>query len=137
MDLDRIGILKAITRRMDWIGERQRVLAENVANADTPNYKPRDLKQASFADLVGSNATQLGLKVTTAGHFPASGGAGAAAWRTEKAKGNYEVAPNGNAVNLEEQMMRLAENQADHNLMTNLYRKQVGLLRKALGPRQQ
>ncbi|MBX3455524.1 flagellar basal body rod protein FlgB [Ferrovibrio sp.] len=137
MDLDSIGILKAITRRMDWIGERQRVLAENVANADTPNYKPRDLKPANFSELVQGNNQRMGLKVTAAGHFPAAAGAGSATWRTQKVEGTYEVAPNGNAVNLEEQMMRLAENQGDHNLMTNLYRKQVGLLRKALGPRQQ
>ncbi|MEK9971209.1 MAG: flagellar basal body protein, partial [Ferrovibrio sp.] len=43
MDLDKINVIKAITRRMDWLGERQRVLAENVANADTPGYKPKDL----------------------------------------------------------------------------------------------
>jgi len=137
MDLDNIGILKAITRRMDWIGERQRVLAENVANADTPNFKPRDLKQVNFSELLRGNSQKMGLKVTAAGHFPAAGGAGAEHWRSQKTDTTYEVAPNGNAVNLEEQMMRLAENQADHNLMTNLYRKQVGLLRKALGPRQQ
>lgn len=135
MDLDKINVLKAITRRMDWLGERQRVLAENVANADTPNYKPKDLKQVSFGELVRNSQLSGGAAVTQPGHFRSLGGRGGEQWKTAKS-GNYETAPNGNAVNLEQQMMNIAENQADHNLMTSLYRKQVGLLKKAIGNRQ-
>lgn len=136
MDLNRINLLKAITRRMDWASERQRVLSENIANADTPGYKPKDLKEAKFSELVHGPQQRAGLKVTAAGHIPGLNGRATDTWKSERAKGEFEVAPNGNAVNLEQQMMQVAENQADHNMMTNLYRKQVGLLRKALGPRQ-
>jgi len=136
MDLDKINVLKAITRRMDWLGERQRVLADNVANADTPNYKPKDLKQVSFSELVRGTQITNSASVTQSGHIRSLSGRGAEKWRASKAEGNYETAPNGNAVNLEQQMMNVAETQADHNLMTNLYRKQVGMLRKALGNRQ-
>lgn len=138
MDLDRINIMKAITRRMEYTGERQRVLAENIANADTPNYKPKDLKKASFSDLVKGPNPRAAIATTQPGHIGrSSSSAGNGSWKVERAKGEFEVAPNGNAVNLEQQTMLLAENQGEHNLMTNLYRKQVGLLRKALGPRQQ
>lgn len=154
MDLDKIGLLKAITRRMDWLGERQRVLAENVANADTPNYKPRDLKAVSFNELVrnsqlggtamaasGGGSVTGGMSAggasqaaaTQPGHFRGVAGRGSDHWKAVRANGNYETAPNGNAVNLEQQMMGIAETQADHSLMSNLYRKQVGMLRKALG----
>lgn len=136
MDLDKISVLKAITRRMDWLGERQRVLADNVANADTPNFKPRDLKQVSFNELVRGTQISNSAAVTQAGHIRSLSGRGADKWQVAKSSGNYETAPNGNAVNLEQQMMSVAENQADHNLMTNLYRKQVGLLKKAIGNRQ-
>lgn len=151
MDLDKIGLLKAITRRMDWLGERQRVLAENVANADTPNYKPRDLKQISFGELLrgsqlgggmapagvggGGTASSSAAQATATqpGHFRGVAGRGGDHWKADRATGNYETAPNGNAVNLEQQMMSITETQADHSLMSNLYRKQVGMLRKALG----
>jgi len=132
MDLDKINILKAMTRRMEWLGERQRVLAENIANADTPGYKPKDLKPTTFKDMVQGNEPHMGLATTSEGHMR---GAGNSAWRPERKRGNFETAPNGNAVNLEDQMLAVAETQGDHNLMTNLYRKQVGMLRKALGPR--
>lgn len=135
MDLDKISVIKAITRRMDWLGERQRVLAENVANADTPGYKPKDLKQVSFGELVRNSQLSSGAAATQPGHFRGLAGRSSDQWKTSRS-GNYETAPNGNAVNLEQQMMNVAETQAEHNLMTNLYRKQVGLLRKALGNRQ-
>ncbi len=132
MDLDRISLLKAITRRMDWLGERQRVLAENVANADTPGYKPKDLKQVSFSELVRNSQVGMSASATQAGHFRGLGGRGGDAWKADRTR-TYETAPNGNEVNLEQQMMAVAENQADHSLMTNLYRKQVTMLRKAIG----
>jgi flagellar basal-body rod protein FlgB len=135
MDLDKISVIKAITRRMDWLGERQRVLAENVANADTPGYKPKDLKQVSFGELVRASQLPGGVAATQPGHLRSLSGRGSESWRTSRDK-SYETAPNGNAVNLEQQMMNVAETQAEHNLMTNLYRKQVGMLRKALGNRQ-
>jgi len=137
MDLDRINIMKAIARRLEWTGERQRVLAENIANADTPGYKPKDIKSANFSELVKGPNQRTGLAVTSPGHIGRSSAGGAEKWKVERAKGDFEVAPNGNAVNLEQQSMLVASNQGEHNLMTNLYRKQVGLLRKALGPRQQ
>lgn len=134
MDLDRIGLLKAITRRMDWLGERHRVIAENITHADTPNYRARDLKQVSFGELVRGSQLGITARVTQPGHLRGLGGSNNQWQRTTT--GAYETAPNGNTVNLEQQMMSMAETQADHNLMTNLYRKQVGLLRKALGNRQ-
>jgi len=136
MDLDKISVIKAITRRMDWLGERQRVLAENVANADTPGYKPKDLKPVSFGELVRNSQLSSGPAVTQPGHINGLGGRGSEHWRAARSNSSYETSPNGNSVNLEQQMMNVAETQAEHGLMTNLYRKQVGMLRKALGNRQ-
>ena len=48
MDLSSIGILKLISKKMDWLGQRQEVLAQNVANADTPKFKPDDLTPFTF-----------------------------------------------------------------------------------------
>lgn len=134
MNLDRINLLKAITRRMDWLGERQRVLAENIANADTPGYRTKDLKPVGFSELVRNSQVTGAAAATQPGHLRGLGGRYNDQFKAGRT-GAYETAPNGNAVNLEQQMMQVAENQADHNLMTSLYRKQVGMLRKALGGR--
>src|SRR3546814_18597394 len=69
MDLDRVDLLKAITRRMEWLGERQRVLSENIANADTPGYQAKDLKQVSFSDLVKGSQPGLTARVTQPDHI--------------------------------------------------------------------
>ena len=48
MSISDLPMLSALRTRMQWHQERQRVLAENVANSDTPNFKPRDLVEPKF-----------------------------------------------------------------------------------------
>ena len=48
MSMNDIPGLAVLRTRMQWHQERQRVLAENVANSDTPNFKPRDLVEPKF-----------------------------------------------------------------------------------------
>ena len=44
MELDKLSLFSVIKRRLAWLGHRQEVLAQNIANSDTPRYKARDLK---------------------------------------------------------------------------------------------
>ena len=133
MDLDRVDLLKAITQRMQWLGERQRVLSENIANADTPGFQAKDMKKVSFAELVKGSQPGLTLRVTQPDQIRGLPGHENDQWATQNLADPYGVEPNGNKVDLEQQMMKVAETQADHSLMTSLYRKQMGMLRKALG----
>lgn len=135
MDMNKMPLFAAIGRRMDWLGERQRVIAENVANADTPNFKPNELKGMSFRDLVQGPKPRIQMASTSERHMPGLPGQATSTWRIERDATATETAPNGNAVNLESQLLKVAETQSEHNLMTNIYRKQVGMLRKALGNR--
>jgi len=48
MDLNKIPVFAAITKRMHWLNQRQKVLADNIANSDTPGYAPKDLKEINF-----------------------------------------------------------------------------------------
>jgi flagellar basal-body rod protein FlgB len=132
MDFSNLDVFKAISTRMRWLNERQTVIAQNVANADTPGYKPLDLKELSFRQHVSRALPHLEMAATEGSHIqaPPIGG------RTEfdaRAKRDYETTPVGNAVVLEEQMMKSAQNQADYDMMSNLYKKQVGLVKLALG----
>ncbi len=134
MAITDIPILSMLRTRLQWAQERQRVLAENVANADTPNYRARDLAPLKFAAPGEAGAPPLSgvsLARTESGHI-GGGGEGDSPFRS-KSDGNYEVRPTGNAVNLEQEMMKVAANQMDYQAVTALYARSLGLLKTALG----
>jgi flagellar basal-body rod protein FlgB len=132
MDLDRLGLFRNISRRLDWLNQRQGVLAENIANSDTPHYKPSDVEP--FEKVLGRSGDrkgQMSMAVTRVGHIAGTGDSGPA--RVAKLEDSFEVKPSGNAVNVEQQMMMVAETAMDHQLALNLYRKHVGMIRTAIG----
>ena len=77
MSINDLPGLAALRTRMQWHQERQRVLAENVANSDTPNFKPRDLVEPKFdpsgASAVGGAMGSLAMARTSADHMTPSG----------------------------------------------------------------
>ncbi len=133
MDLRNIPIFGAISRRMTWLNERQNVLAQNLANSDTPGYRPRDLKPVNFADQLAGHQ-RLKLAVTAPSHKTESGGTDGP-HRDERQKTVYEESPNANAVNVEEQMLKVAEARIDYETMTTLYKKHVDMVKTVLGSR--
>src|ERR1700759_3888070 len=102
-----LPLFSMLRTRMQWHQERQRLLAENVANSDTPNFRARDLTPLSF-DRMTSNVTSIGLNHTESGHI-ASSESSSNGFETSRT-GNYEVRT-GNAVNLEDEMIKVAANQ--------------------------
>lgn len=133
MNLNKLPIFALITQRMAWLTQRQEILAQNIANADTPGYRPRDLTAKSFRALLQARQPSLGVKLTQQGHIMPNRSAGA--FRAESAKGSVETAPSGNAVILEEQMIKVSETQGAYRLATNLYRKHVSMIKAAIGRR--
>ena len=132
MPISDIPIFSMLRTRMQWHQERQRVLAENVANADTPRFRPQDLKPLEFgrdARTAGQATGQITLASTDPAHITAAGGAGAFA--TERPMNKYDVRPAGNAVNLEEEMLKVSQNQSDFQLAASLYQKSLQMLRIA------
>ena len=133
MDITKLNFFNAVTGRMAWLQERQKVLAQNVANADTPNYQAQDLKQPDFKTLLGQQqaGARLAVRATHANHMsgiPASNGGHMFKSEPQSA----EATPSGNAVVLEEEIMKVAQTTVEYNVMTNLYRKGVGLMRIAV-----
>jgi flagellar basal-body rod protein FlgB len=128
-DLPVLGMLRT---RMQWAQARQGVIAENVANADMPGFKPRDLVEPRMDRATGtlvSSSTTLAL--TSPAHIaPAGQGAGDAA--SKRAKG-FETRPSGNAVNLEDEMMKAGDNQSDYQLAASLYQHSLTTLKIAVG----
>ena len=128
-DLPLFSVLKS---RMRWLEERQKVLAENVANADTPRYRTRDLKQLDFnAELNATAQAQMRLTATSPGHIAAP--AGEASSHPQGPRGGFETKPSGNAVVLEDEMMKIAQTQMDHQTVTSLYARGLAMLKTAIG----
>jgi len=133
MSINDLPVLSALRSKMQWHQERQRVLAENISNSDTPNFKPRDLVEPKF-DRNGATAPMgaLAMARTSAGHIaPSSGGGGFA----QNTKAGIETRPTGNAVNLEDEMLKVSANQMDYAAATSLYTRSLGLLKTAIGKR--
>ena len=124
--------------RLQWAQARQRVLAENVANADTPNYRAHDLAAPKFeTPATGPAGTApplmtVSLARTEPGHI---GGIGQSDRRSKpKPKRQLRGAsPTGNAVNLEQEMMKVAANQMDYQAVSALYARSLSLIKTALG----
>ncbi|RMF10184.1 MAG: flagellar basal body rod protein FlgB [Alphaproteobacteria bacterium] len=131
MDLNGLKLFSALQRKMGWLTHRQRLVAENLANANTPNYRPRDLKTLRFADaLTRSSSASAKLAITHPNHMKAP--------TQSVIGGEYEVRSietkrNGNAVALDQELAKLAQVQMDYTAMVNLYRKHVAMIRTALG----
>ncbi|WP_299391266.1 flagellar basal body rod protein FlgB [Pelagibius sp.] len=130
------GLFSLLAKRMDWLGQRQKVLAQNIANADTPKFVPHDLKAQEFRRLIERQAMpMLRPEATQAGHIQTSSLGDS--HRSTEQKERYETAPSGNAVVIEEQLVKVAQTQSDFNAITNLYRKQVAMMKMALRGRAQ
>ena len=131
MDLGNLGLFKLMSRKMGWLAQRQEVVAQNIANANTPEYKGTDLKPFTFRDALSDNR-RLTPAATSASHIKGTLPVGGMD-KEQRVRNPYETAPDGNNVILEEQMLKLSQTGMDYQTMTNLYKKQVGLMKMALG----
>ena len=130
MGLSGISIFQALTDKMRWHQSRQQVLAENIANADTPGYVERDLNPLTFDDQMKSLAT-VSVSTTSPMHISASSGDGTGGFGSKT--GGFEVTPSGNGVSLEDEMMKVSGNDMDYQTVTALYTRSMAILKTALG----
>ena len=133
MAISDFPILSMLRTRMHWHQERQRVLAENVSNADTPNFRPRDLSPPKFEPSNPAANAVVTLARTSSAHRTAAS-ADATTFQIDRRVG-YETRPAGNAVKLEDEMLKVAANQMDYQSVTALYGRSLALIKTALGRR--
>jgi flagellar basal-body rod protein FlgB len=126
MTIADLPILTAIKSKMRWHAARQKLPAQNVANADTSGFAPKDLKPFEIKPAAGPVRTQVA-------HLGGSAEAGAD-FRSEPAR-RFETTASGNAVSLEEEMMKIASNQMDYQAAVSLYERGMSLIRSAVGKR--
>lgn len=120
---------------MQWHQARQGVLAENIAHANTPGYKANELSQPDFTTILNSERSHgfsaASLRQTNGMHIQVEHTNDEIGVAEEV--GNWEITPSGNNVVLEEQMMKVAENQLDYQTVTSLYAKSIRLMKMAAG----
>lgn len=132
--LSDLPVLSMLRTRMEWSQARQKVLAENVANADTPGFQARDLVAPKFDEpnqLARPEVSDVSLRRTEPLHLAGDPNSGSSFKST--VSGNFDVQPTGNGVNLEDQMMKVAGNQMDYQVATALYMRSLNLIKTALG----
>jgi flagellar basal-body rod protein FlgB len=124
--------LSLLRERMTWLHQRQDILAQNVANADTPRYVARDLKAQEFSDTLKKvTSPTSGMTVTNVRHIALSN------TRTGQFEDlespDIESNPNGNSVSLETQMIKVSDTQAQFAAAANLYAKAMTMMKTAIG----
>ena len=118
------ALFDLLERKLSWVANRQQVVAQNISNADTPGYRSKDV--APFAamldqfDIQPANTSPLhlaGFSPSTSTHRQPTG----------------ERAPDGNAVGLEDQLTKAADNENMQAVTGNLWKTYMGMFMTALG----
>jgi len=131
MDLSNIPLFAMLKSRMGYLSHRQRVIAENVANANTPGYAPHDLKAFSFQAKLAANAGPGVMAVTEPGHMtPPHAAAGGAVVHEVKTR-DSETTLDGNSVVLEEEMMKMSQARMDYDTAVGFYQKALNMIQLA------
>ena len=133
MNLPDLPLMSMLRTRMSWLHQRQDVLAQNVANADTPGFVARDLKALDFdeqmrsqvvdkaASLAVTNVHHISVKTTSQNKFD------------DSESRDVESSPNGNAVSLEAEMIKVSDTQAQFQAAANIYAKAMTMMKTAIG----
>jgi flagellar basal-body rod protein FlgB len=122
MDPADIGLFRLAERRLAWVDKRQDLLAQNVANANTPGFTPYDLPKFS------SILMQASLTVTSPMHIEAVGHVAAATLAARSGR-----APGGNSVSIEDELGKVADTASIQQLVLNLTHSYMGMFRTAIG----
>lgn len=125
---DRIETLRMASSLTAHASERQKLIAQNVANADTPGFRARDLGR--FAETYRSDvATQM--RATKPQHATGLSWGG----KAQATDAGGEPAPNGNTVSVEEEMIRTAQARREFDIAVAVTRSSLSMIRTSLGRR--
>lgn len=132
MQLSDMSLFRMARQQMNWLGDRQSVLAQNIANADTPNYRAKDMRALSFEREL-RDVQPVRMQSTTGNHL--QGSVQKPDYRVEelRARDVYETNPNENGVVIEEQIIKVSDTQMKYQLASNVYQKNMTMLRTAIG----
>jgi len=123
-----LNVFRTAAAMASHASERQAIIAQNMANSDTPGYKARDL--VPFQDVMKNNGTGTGMRASRAGHLSGMS-AGGSAWETFTPVATSD--PNGNTVSIENEMLNGVEVKRQHEFALAVYKSSLSILRTSLG----
>jgi flagellar basal-body rod protein FlgB len=125
---DDIPLMSMLKSQMGYLNQRQKLISQNVANADTPGYTPQDLK--SFDKVMAAQGpAAAGLVRTDPKHLEPARLMGAVAAPIYAP--DSETRMDGNSVVLEEEMLKMADSRSDYNTAATLYEQVTNMIRTA------
>ncbi len=131
MDVGKLKVFQMAMTKMEWASQRQKLLSQNVVNANTPGYAPQDLKSFDFKKTLRS-AAPVQVAMTNPKHskgtIPQQ-----ETFRNREVRRNFEVSPDGNQVILEEQMQKVGSTRSEYNQAVTLMQSHMKMLKMALG----
>lgn len=120
---------------LSYLTERQDVLSQNIANANVPNYKAKDLKPMDFSDyMAGGSKSTVGVQLanTEPGHIAGTGNASNST-AAKAATKSFEVTPTGNSVVVEDEVLKMSKNNLEYQQTADLYKKMLEMIKTAIG----
>jgi flagellar basal-body rod protein FlgB len=123
-DHSQIALFDLADRRLAWIAQRQSLLAQNIANANTPGWRSRDV--APFARQLASAGTAL--TQTDPAHLP-----GLPSVDAQSTSKPGELAPDQNGVSVEAELAKVADTQTTNSLVEDIYKKYLSFFKTAIG----
>ena len=122
--LDAPNVMKMAQNFARYSGARQAEIAKNIAHADVPGYRARDL--VDFSDIVNTSSA---MRSSREKHFSVE--------TTHGPLRSFEIAgeidPNGNSVSVEAEMVRGTDAKSQHDMALSIYRASLDILRTAIG----
>ncbi len=138
MDFSDSPFFSVLRANLHHLGQRQKLIAENIANASTPGYMPRDTDEKAFTQALTAAAKaksghSLPMAATEAGHIGFSTTAGLHSISSKVIDApDSESTIDGNAVILEDEMLKQSQTRSDYETSIALYQKGIQLLRMAV-----
>ncbi|MDX2095812.1 MAG: flagellar basal body protein [Alphaproteobacteria bacterium] len=135
MNTTKPDINSMLALHMKYMTQRQGVLAQNIANIDTPNYKANDLKKPDFSKMIAAPSPHLGMTATAPQHMNGTLAGNGSGFASVKDRETFEISPTKNNVVLEDQMGKISDTAAQFQLSSSMMRKFTQLYRTAVGTR--
>lgn len=128
MDLNNLKLFKLAMTRMDWASQRQRILSQNISNADTPDYRPKDLNPVDFKQVLrGAMAAPVVVARTNPNHLKGTIPE-ADPFRDMSQRRTFEASPDGNQVVVEEQMQKVSDTRSSYDTAVTLMQANLKML---------
>ncbi len=126
-----ISLMSALKSRMGWLSDRQKVVSQNVANASTPGFKPKDLAPQDFAALVKGQEAPLIPTIRLMDGTPLTLPDATAHGGKQVSSPDSETTMDGNSVVLEEEMLKMSESRQNFEAAVGFYEKSMNMIRMA------